>query len=198
MKFNSPPIKNFRKTSGFGLRNTGITGASKDHKGIDGVSSIWEKITPLILVADGILLKKWWNDFRGWVCLFDIGQGYTVLYQHMQYSCSLIIGKQYESGTVVGIMGDSRNHNMIPKMAKHLHFELRKDGIPIDPEPFINDLEEYEMVTETQIKVNGKVKTVKRILKNGENYIRLRDFDDVLEIAEVSYDASINMPIVKD
>ena len=180
MRFNHKPIKSFRKTSGFGLRNTGILGASTDHLGIDGVSDLPEYPTKLILVCDGMLVKKWWNNYRGWVCLFDIGEGFKVLYQHMKYSCSLTVGKLYAAGTVVGIMGASRSKSVIPKMAEHLHFELWLNEKPIDPEPYIKNLEEYEMVRTIKIKVDDKEKTVKSILKNGENYIRLRDMEDVL------------------
>lgn len=60
------------------------------------------------------------------------------------------------------------------------------------------DWEGNEMVTKTKIKVDGKIKEVKRILKNGENYIRLRDFEDVLGICDVEYDAKEKMPVVID
>lgn len=62
-------------------------------------------------------------------------------------------------------------------------------------------LEGDEMVTKTKIKmVKDGVETVievDRILKDGTNYIRLRDFEDVLGICEVSYDPVKNLPIVK-
>jgi len=62
-------------------------------------------------------------------------------------------------------------------------------------------IEEDEMVTSTRIKIvkDGieETVTVDRILKDGTNYIRLRDFEDVLGICEVDYDAVRNLPIVK-
>lgn len=198
MKFNYAPIKNFRKTSGFGPRSTGIKGASTWHNGIDGVPNPPRNSAELILVHDALLLEKFWNDYRGWTCIFDIGEGFTVLYQHKKYSCPLNVGGIYSAGQIVGIMGDSRSKNAIPRMAAHLHFELRKDGKPIDPEPYIKNLEEYEMVREIKVNVDGKVKTVKAILKEGENYIRLRDMEDVLGVVDVEYDAKAGMPIVTD
>lgn len=60
------------------------------------------------------------------------------------------------------------------------------------------DWEGNEMVTETKILVNGEVKKVRRILKNGENYIRLRDFEDVLGVVDVEYDEKKKMPVVID
>lgn len=64
--------------------------------------------------------------------------------------------------------------------------------------PIMGEIEEQEMITETQIKVDGKIKTVQRILKNGENYIRLRDFEDILGVVDVEYDYVDKIPVVKD
>ncbi len=58
--------------------------------------------------------------------------------------------------------------------------------------------QEEEMVTETKIMVDGKIKTVKRILKDGENYIRLRDMDDVLGVVKVEYDEANKVAVVTD
>lgn len=196
IKFNYQPIEGFWMTSPFGPRNTGIAGASTNHQGIDGVG----KRPDLILVHDGTLIRKWWNAYRGWACLFDVGQGHKVLYQHMKYSCSLEAGMKYPAGTVVGLMGNSRDKSKIPIMAAHLHFEVHRDDRPVDPASYIaeSNLEEYEMVTETKIKVDGKIKTVQRILKDGENFVRLRDMEDVLGVVDVEYDAAAQMPIVTD
>lgn len=62
--------------------------------------------------------------------------------------------------------------------------------------PTIEEDDDVE-VTKTKILVNNEVKEVKRILYKNENYIRLRDYDDVLGICKVDYDAKKNLPIVK-
>ena len=54
-----------------------------------------------------------------------------------------------------------------------------------------------EMITTTKVLVNGEVKEVKRIMKDGENYIRLRDFEDVLGVCDVDYDAERKLPIIQ-
>lgn len=46
--------------------------------------------------------------------------------------------------------------------------------------PYIE--QEAEMITETVMNICNTAKTVKRILKDGENYVRLRDLDSILNI----------------
>lgn len=197
MKFNFNPVEPVRVTSKFGPRNTGIKGASTDHKGVDLGANRALRETPVILTNEAVLVTNAWNKYRGWYCVFKIDNTYSVLYQHLKEKCKLKLNQKYEPGTVVGIMGASRDTKAIPNMSVHLHFEVHQNGVPINPAPYINNLEEYEMVTETKILVNGQQKTVRRILKDGENFIRLRDFDDVLGIAKVSYDEKKKLPVVQ-
>ena len=65
--------------------------------------------------------------------------------------------------------------------------------------PRIENKEEQPMnsvITTTKILVNGEEKTVRRVMVDDENYIRLRDMEDVLGIVDVEYDAEKNLPIV--
>lgn len=55
---------------------------------------------------------------------------------------------------------------------------------------------EDEMITKTKIKVNDRILEVNRILKNDENYIRLRDFEDVLGVLDVEWDAKAQLPVI--
>ena len=52
-------------------------------------------------------------------------------------------------------------------------------------------------ITKTKVLVDGKIKEVKRVMVNNENFIRLRDMKDVLGICDVDYDAERNLPIVR-
>lgn len=192
MKLLVAPMKNYRKTSSFGRRNTGIAGASTDHKGIDMVSSD----TNLYLCAEGVLERAFWNDFRGWTCEFSLGDNYSILYQHMKFSCTLEIGKRYIAETIVGIMGASRSEERIPVMREHLHFELRKNGVPINPERWLFDIEIRKLIKPLPVISDGENKTVKAISVDGENYVRLRDHEEVLNLESIGFDKAKNMPII--
>lgn len=56
---------------------------------------------------------------------------------------------------------------------------------------------EANKIGTTKVEVNGKIIEVKRVMVNNENYIRLRDMDDVLGICKVDYNKEKNLPIVK-
>lgn len=58
------------------------------------------------------------------------------------------------------------------------------------------DKEAAEVVTKAKVLVNGTEVEIERILKDGTNYIKLRDFDDKMGILDVDYDADKNMAII--
>jgi hypothetical protein len=59
-----------------------------------------------------------------------------------------------------------------------------------------NKIIDFDPITKTKIKVDGKIVEVNRILYNQENYIRLRDFEDVLGVVDVEYDRVQNIAII--
>ena len=192
MKLLTAPMVNYRITSPYGRRETGIVGASRDHKGIDMVATDKN----LYLCAPGVLSSAGWNDFRGWFCEFDLGEGFSIFYQHMKYSCSLKVGEQYEHGAIVGIMGATRSTDKIPSMGDHLHFEVRHKGVPVDPAKYLQNIERRKMIEDKKVVCNGSVKTVKVVNIDDENYIRLRDTSEVLDLLQIGYDKIKDLPII--
>lgn len=64
-------------------------------------------------------------------------------------------------------------------------------------EPKKEKVEDDEVVDKTKVLFNGKEFEVTRIMKDGVNYVKLRDFDDVLGIVDVDYDNDKKLPIIK-
>ena len=58
-------------------------------------------------------------------------------------------------------------------------------------------VEDDEVVDKTKVLFNGKEFEVTRIMKDGVNYVKLRDLDDVLGIVDVDYDNDKKLPIIK-
>jgi hypothetical protein len=57
--------------------------------------------------------------------------GYTTWYAHLS-AITTFVGEQVQGGTRLGYVG-STGHSTGP----HLHFELRKNAVPIDPMPYL-------------------------------------------------------------
>lgn len=89
--------------------------------------------------------------------------------------------------------GPNKNANADFKAFKSAVAEFIKAGSKITNEAV---KEETEVVTETNIKINGKVIKINRIFKDGKNYIDLRG----LEAAgfKVGFDADTKLPILNN
>lgn len=57
--------------------------------------------------------------------------GYMTLYAHLQVATVYFL-TQVQAGDIIGISDNTGNST-----GPHLHFELRKDNIPIDPAPYL-------------------------------------------------------------
>lgn len=151
IRFYSLPVEApLRITSPFGDRNTGIPGASTHHAGIDLGRDLSKPETFVIAVAPGQIAQSYWNDYRGWVVVIDHGD-YKTLSQHLKEK-GPAVGTNVKVGQRIGIMGNSSNHDKLT-VAVHLHFELQVNGVPIDPQPYLQNIqkEEYDL-TESEVR----------------------------------------------
>jgi len=68
----------------------------------------------------------------GNVILIDHGEGRETLYAHLSH-IRATVGEHVEAGTWIGTAGCTGSCT-----GTHLHFELRKHGIPVDPTPLMD------------------------------------------------------------
>jgi murein DD-endopeptidase MepM/ murein hydrolase activator NlpD len=94
------------------------------HAGIDiGVPSG----TPIHAAAAGaVALAGWESGYGNYTCI-DHGGGLATCYAH-QSSIGVSVGQHVEQGQVIGLTGCT-GHCLGP----HLHFEVRINGVPVDP-----------------------------------------------------------------
>jgi len=126
------PIASFKKlSSGFGYRKHPIGGGTKMHKGIDLAANRGTKI----FAADAGKVKwSGWKGGYGYCVIIDHLNGYETLYGH----CSKLIAdvgdnvRKRDFIAEVGSTGASTGN--------HLHFEVHKNGTPVDPEPHVPGL----------------------------------------------------------
>jgi len=111
-------------TSGFGMRYHPILHYTKLHTGVDfGVPYG----TSIMAAADGVVIFSGTMRGYGNAVVIDHGGGIATLYGH----CSALLvneGQNVSKGTIIGRVG-STGYSTGP----HLHFEVRKDGTPVDP-----------------------------------------------------------------
>ena len=116
-------------SSGFGNRSAPCRGCSSYHQGLDFVPGYG---TPIQSIADGVVTFAGWGGGYGLHVIIEHvinGQKVTTLYAHMAPdSTPLSEGDPIAAGDYIGQVGDTGLST-----APHLHFELKLDGVAVDP-----------------------------------------------------------------
>lgn len=123
------PVDSNVVTSPFGSRNTGIAGASTNHKGVDLKAPTGAKI----YAADtGTVITSALSSSYGNYVVIDHGNGYTTLYGHMSKR-AVKQGDKVTKGQVIGYSGATG----IAK-GPHCHFEIWDHGNRVNPLKFFD------------------------------------------------------------
>ena len=89
--------------------------------------------TPIKAISDGRVLFAEWTVETGYVIIIDHGDMLTTVYKHN----SSVLKKQNEPVNAGEIVALSGNHGTLTT-GPHLHFEIWKNGSPIDPAQLFN------------------------------------------------------------
>lgn len=117
-------------TSDYGPRTHPVTGAVESfHTGVDLRAP---QGTKLLAAADGKIISINYNSAYGNYLVIDHGGGVTTFYAHMS-AYSVKLNQQVKKGEVVGLAGAT---GLVT--GPHLHFEVRINGSPVDPQPYLN------------------------------------------------------------
>ncbi len=120
---------NVQPSSKFGYRVHPISGKMKFHRGIDLPRTYNSKIRPAL---SGTVIFSGQKSGYGNLIIIEHSNGYTTYYGHN--STNLVKPGDYvDQATVIGLVGDTGNVT-----GPHLHFELRKNDIPLNPLQFIH------------------------------------------------------------
>ena len=111
-------------TSTFGWRVHPIFGDRRLHAGIDMGAPIG---TPVRAADGGTVLIAGGARGYGTLLVIGHGDGLSTAYAHMS-TISVSVGERVGRGQKVGEVGNEGNST-----GPHLHFELRRDGEPVDP-----------------------------------------------------------------
>ena len=103
----------------------------KGHMGFDFVV---KEGTPVYAATGGYIIFSNYTVEDGYMIIINHRDGYSSIYKH----CSVLLKAERENveqGELIALSGNTGNHTTGP----HVHFEIWKDGKPVDPEKyFIN------------------------------------------------------------
>ncbi len=112
-------------TSPFGYRNHPVSGAWGLHRGTDYRAAM---NTSIFSCGDGTVLSTGELADYGKYIIIKHRNGYTSLYGHLDR----ILVRRNQSVLEGDVIAESGNTGI--STGPHLHFEIRKDGNPVDPE----------------------------------------------------------------
>ena len=123
------PVRTAAFTSGFGVRSDPFHAGAAMHPGIDLAGPMG---TPIYATAEGTVVRAGWNSGGyGNLVELDHGRGIATRYGHM--SAILVqAGQHIMRGQQIGRMGSTGRST-----GCHLHYEVRIDGRPVNPVPFM-------------------------------------------------------------
>jgi murein DD-endopeptidase MepM/ murein hydrolase activator NlpD len=123
------PVREVRQSSGFGHRADPFNHRGAQHQGIDMMGKHGE---PIYATGSGIVTTA--GRMAGYGNMVEIshGTGVDTRYAHM---ARLLVkpGERVRQGQVIGHMGSTGRST-----GTHLHYEVRVDGRPVDPQPFLD------------------------------------------------------------
>ena len=114
-------------SSGFGMRKDPLEGTMKFHHGIDIAAREGELVFP---VLDGEVIFSGEKEGYGNVVEVRHSNGYVTLYGHNSGNIANQ-GDLVRSGEPIALVGSSGRSS-----GPHLHFEVLKDGVRLDPARF--------------------------------------------------------------
>jgi murein DD-endopeptidase MepM/ murein hydrolase activator NlpD len=115
-------------TSGFGFRTNPFTGLTQMHEGMDISNRVG---TEMVASADGII-SDIGNDWaHGKILVISHGFGMITRYSHLN-KVLVRVGQKVKRGDKIAEMGMSGKTT-----GPHLHYEVRLNGIPVNPMRYI-------------------------------------------------------------
>ncbi|NUQ39706.1 MAG: M23 family metallopeptidase [Caldilineales bacterium] len=102
------------------------------HRGVDIATSYG---APVYAAGEGVVARAGWLfTGYGYSVLIRHGQGWETLYSHLK-GPSVQVGQRVSRGQVIGAVGSTGRST-----GPHVHFEVRRNGVVVDPLPFLPPL----------------------------------------------------------
>ncbi|MBN2030411.1 peptidoglycan DD-metalloendopeptidase family protein [bacterium] len=123
------PVWNATVISKFGYRLDPFTREPVHHDAVDLLAQKW---TSVFASSDGRVLSAGFNKVLGNNVILEHQDGFETCYAHLD-SVLVSPGQDVLKGERIGLSGNTGRAE-----GYHLHFEIRKDGEPVDPQLYID------------------------------------------------------------
>ncbi|MGM0444186.1 MAG: M23 family metallopeptidase [Fibrobacterota bacterium] len=123
-----PSGERFYRTRSFGMYQGVFEEREKRHTGVDYSAPVG---TPVIAPAHGRVLRAGEHRFWGKYVEISHSHGVTTFYAHLD-SYSVRARRNVSKGDTIGTVGETGYSE-----GPHVHYEIRLDGTPRNPEPFL-------------------------------------------------------------
>lgn len=130
-----------RITSNYGMRTHPITGVYKLHTGVDLGAPMGANF---VAANDGIVTKAGFNTAYGNMVIIDHGGGVSTLYAHGS-EILVAVGQTVKKGDNILKVGSTGYST-----GAHAHFEVRVNGQPVNPLPYITSNTKVEENNNTE------------------------------------------------
>jgi murein DD-endopeptidase MepM/ murein hydrolase activator NlpD len=124
------PVDAAYNSSSFGWRNDPFTGQMAFHEGLDFTA---EKGTPIYAAADGIVSQAENTPDYGNIIKVDHGSGLETRYAHAS-RILVKLGDRVAKGQLIAEVGNTGRST-----GAHLHFEVRLNGVALDPRKYLQN-----------------------------------------------------------
>ncbi|MBD59791.1 MAG: hypothetical protein CL808_06675 [Citromicrobium sp.] len=129
------PLEDARMSSGYGMRSHPVLRKRKRHNGVDLAAPTG---TPIYATADGTVQRA--DYFGSYGNYIQIGHGNAIETRYAHLSRIIVAdGQEVRKGDLIGFVGSTGRST-----GPHLHYEVRIDGRPVDPRPFMVETEAQE------------------------------------------------------
>ncbi|WP_174280523.1 M23 family metallopeptidase, partial [Sphingomonas bacterium] len=122
------PVTALKFTSNYGIRSDPFLGTARFHAGVDIPGPVG---TPIYATADGTVAHAERMGGYGNMVEIDHGKGIATRYGHLS-KFLVEPGTHVARGQLIALMGSTGRST-----GPHLHYEVRIDGHPVNPAPFL-------------------------------------------------------------
>lgn len=117
-------------TSRFGLRSSPFWEGVTFHQGLDIAN---EENISIKAPADGVVIFSGWQGTYGRLIVIDHGYGFSTRFGHLN-RVLVNTNQRIKRGQVIAFLGNTGRST-----APHLHFEIRVNGVPVNPMKYLKN-----------------------------------------------------------